>query len=33
MTATAEFLAELRGVSYEQLEATVAENAERLFDW
>ena len=30
---TAEFVAELRGVSYEQLEATVEANAARTFGW
>ncbi len=30
---TAEFVAELRGVSYEQLEATVEANAARVFGW
>ena len=30
---TAAFLAELRGVPYEQLEATVERNAERVFRW
>lgn len=33
VAATAEFLAGLRGVSYEQLEATVDANAARLFRW
>ena len=31
--ATARFLAELRGVSYEELERTVEANARRLFGW
>ncbi len=30
---TAEYVAELRGVSYEQLEATVEANAARVFGW
>lgn len=30
---TAQCLAELRGVAYDELEATVAANAERLFGW
>ena len=30
---TAEYVAELRGVSYEQLEATVERNAARVFGW
>jgi TatD DNase family protein len=30
---TAEFLAELRGVEYAELEATVERNAERVFGW
>jgi TatD DNase family protein len=33
VTATASFVAELRGVSYEQLEQTVERNAARLFQW
>jgi TatD DNase family protein len=30
---TARFVAELRGVDYEQLERTVEENAARVFAW
>jgi TatD DNase family protein len=33
VTRTAEYVAELRGVSYEQLEATVESNAARVFGW
>jgi TatD DNase family protein len=33
VTATAAFLAELRGVSYEELERLVHENSARLFAW
>jgi TatD DNase family protein len=33
VVATAEYLAELREVSYPQLEATVEENARRVFGW
>jgi len=33
VTHTAEFLAELRGVDYGELEATVERNAERVFGW
>ena len=33
VTRTAEFVADLRGVSYEQLEATVEANAARVFGW
>ena len=33
VTRTAQYVAELRGVSYEQLEATVESNAARVFGW
>jgi TatD DNase family protein len=33
VVATGEFVAELRGVPYEQLEAAVDRNAERIFGW
>jgi TatD DNase family protein len=33
VVATAEFVAELRGVSYEQLDAAVERNAARVFRW
>ena len=33
VVATAEFVAELRGLSYEQLDATVERNAARVFRW
>jgi TatD DNase family protein len=33
VTATASFVAELRGVAYEQLEQTVERNAAELFQW
>jgi TatD DNase family protein len=33
VVATARFVAELRGVSYEQLDAAVERNAERVFGW
>lgn len=33
VTATAEFLAELRGIDYQRLESIVSENAARLFGW
>jgi TatD DNase family protein len=33
VTATAEFLAELRGTSYDRLETVVSENSARLFNW
>jgi TatD DNase family protein len=33
VTHTARFIAELRGISYEELERTVEENAARVFGW
>jgi len=33
VVATAEYVAELRGVSYEELENTVERNAARVFGW
>jgi len=33
VTATAEFIAELRGTTYEQLETVVEQNAKRLLHW
>ena len=33
MTLTAEAVAEVRGVGYEQLDAIVTANAARLFGW
>jgi TatD DNase family protein len=33
VTMTAEVVAEARGMSYEQLESAVAQNARRVFDW
>jgi len=33
VVATAEHLAELRGVGYAELEATVERNAARVFGW
>jgi len=33
VVATAQFVAELRGVSYEQLDAAVERNAARVFGW
>lgn len=33
VVATARVMAEVRGVTYEELEATVADNARRLFGW
>jgi len=33
VVATAEHLAEVRGVSYPELEATVEANAARVFGW
>ena len=30
---TAEFVAELRGIDYDELEATVERNAARVFGW
>ena len=33
VTHTAEFVADLRGLRYDELDAVVEENARRVFDW